>query len=114
MGQITQERFDKEKNYFSDVWQFRKKYAEVEENDAYWKAIVEESDQLCRKNDNSPFFIGLMLAVIFDVETRARQKNMKVPDMVHDMTNMLRKHYGLKSMEETLAHAIMQVIRENI
>jgi hypothetical protein len=80
---------------------------------SYWKAIVEESDQLCRKND-SPFFIGLMLAVIFDVETRARQKNMKVPDMVHDMFNMLRKHYGLKSVEETLAHAIMQVIRENM
>lgn len=37
---------------YQDVWNFHKKYSNVQTDDAYWEAVVDESGQIAKKYDN--------------------------------------------------------------
>ena len=55
-------------NLYKDVWNFHKKYSKVQTDDAYWKAVVSESNQIAKKYDNQKFPVSLLLAVVGELE----------------------------------------------
>lgn len=55
-------------NLYKDVWNLHKKYSNVQTDDAYWEAVVDESGQIAKKYDNHKFAIALLLAVIDELE----------------------------------------------
>ena len=55
-------------NIYKDVWNFHKKYADVKEDDAYWEAVVNESNQIAKQYDECKFVINLLLAVIDELK----------------------------------------------
>ncbi len=55
-------------NIYKDVWNFHKKYADVKEDDAYWEAAVNESNQIAKQYGECKFAINLLLAVIDELE----------------------------------------------
>ena len=60
-------------NLYKDVWNFHKKYSNVQTDDAYWEAVVDESGQIAKKYDNHKFAIALLLAVIDELERKAKE-----------------------------------------
>lgn len=60
---------------FTDVWNFFKKFYEVEDDDTYWDKTIEESDQIAKKYGNK-FANDLLISVIKEMERRL--KNLKV------------------------------------
>ena len=58
-------------NYFEiykDVWNFHKKYQQVQGADEYWEAIIKESDQIAKKYNNCKFVRSLLLAIVDEFE----------------------------------------------
>lgn len=50
------------KEMYSDVWLFHKKYINgVCDNDEYWEAVVNESNEIAKKHKENKFIIGLLL-----------------------------------------------------
>lgn len=55
-------------NMYKDVWNFHKKYSEVKTSEAYWNAVIEESDQIAKRYDNTKFIRDLLMSVIMELE----------------------------------------------
>ena len=58
-------------NYFEiykDVWNFHKKYQQVQSTDEYWEAVINESTQIAKKYDNCKFVRSLLLAIVDELE----------------------------------------------
>lgn len=55
-------------NLYKDVWNFHKKYSNVQIDDSYWQAVVDESGQIAKKYDNAKLAIALLFAVIAELE----------------------------------------------
>ena len=56
---------------YGDVFAFHKKFAEVQENDEYWSAVVDEASALYKRYENVPekeFAKQLILTVIDELE----------------------------------------------
>lgn len=56
---------------YGDVFAFHKKFAEVQESDEYWSAVVDEASALYRKYEGVPekeFAKQLILTVIDELE----------------------------------------------
>lgn len=50
------------KEMYSDIWLFHKKYINgVCDNDEYWEAVVNESNEIAKKHKENKFIIGLLL-----------------------------------------------------
>lgn len=63
-------------NYFEvykSVWEFHKKYAKLEDNDEFWEGVVSESGAISKKYENNKFVIALLLAVIDELERKAKE-----------------------------------------
>lgn len=60
---------------FTDAWKFYKKYADVQQSDEYWEAVVDESGQIAKKYDNAKPAIALILAAVEELERKARKWN---------------------------------------
>lgn len=55
-------------NIYKDVWNFHKKYQNVQTTDEYWQAVVNESNQITQKYKDCKFVIDLLLAVIEELK----------------------------------------------
>lgn len=55
-------------NIYKDVWNFHKKYADVKDDDVYWEAVVNASNQIAKHYGECEFVVNLLLAVIEELE----------------------------------------------
>lgn len=65
---MNNEELKQKYDMFTDCWKFYKKYADVKEDDAYWEAVVNESNEISKKYGECKFIINLVLAVIDELE----------------------------------------------
>ncbi len=70
---VTDEELKKVYGMFTDAWKFYKKYADVQQLDEYWEAVVDESGQLAKKYDNAKLAIALLLAAIDELERKSKE-----------------------------------------
>lgn len=70
---VTDEELKKVYGMFTDAWKFYKKYADVQQSDEYWEAVVDESGQLAKKYDNAKLAIALLLAAIDELERKSKE-----------------------------------------
>lgn len=55
------------------VLDFHRKYSKVEDTDEYWQGVVDESGKIAKKYSNHKFVIALLLAVIDELERKAKE-----------------------------------------
>ena len=58
-------------NYFEiykDIWNFHKKYQQIQATDEYWESLINEGNQIVNKHDKCKFVRALLLAVIDEFE----------------------------------------------
>lgn len=70
---VTDEELKKVYGMFTDAWKFYKKYADVQQSDEYWEAVVDESGQIARKYGNAKLAIALILAAIEELERKSKE-----------------------------------------
>ena len=70
---VTDEELKAVYGMFTDAWKFYKKYADVQQSDEYWKAVVDESGQIAKKYDNAKLAIALILAAIDELERKSKE-----------------------------------------
>ena len=69
---VTDEELKAVYGMFTDAWKFYKKYADVQQSDEYWEAVVDESGQIAKKYDNAKLAIALLLAAIDELERKSK------------------------------------------
>lgn len=47
-------------NTFTDCWRFYKKYAETKVTNEYWQNMIDESEQIVKKYNDSKFVVDLL------------------------------------------------------
>lgn len=70
---VTDEELKTVWGMFTDAWKFYKKYADVQQSDEYWEAVVDESGQIAKKYDNAKLAIALILAAIDELERKSKE-----------------------------------------
>lgn len=70
---VTDEELKKVYGMFTDAWKFYKKYADVQQSDEYWEAVVDESGQIAKKYGNAKFAIALILAAVEELERKSKE-----------------------------------------
>lgn len=70
---VTDEELKKVYGMFTDAWKFYKKYADVQQSDEYWEAVVDESGQIAKKYDNAKLAIALILAAVEELERKSKE-----------------------------------------
>lgn len=70
---VTDEELKTVWGMFTDAWKFYKKYADVQQSDEYWEAVVDESGQIAKKHDNAKLAIALILAAIDELERKSKE-----------------------------------------
>lgn len=59
---------------FTDVWNFFKRYYQVQNDDDYWDRAIEESNQIAVKYGNNKFANDLLISVIKEMERKLKAK----------------------------------------
>lgn len=64
---------------YKTVLDFHRKYSSILNTEEYWDSVVSESDAIARRYDNCRFVRDLLLAVINELERKAKEmmKNAK-------------------------------------
>ena len=70
---VTDEELKTVWGMFTDSWRFSKKYADVQQSDEYWEAVVDEYGQIAKKYDNAKLAIALILAAIEELERKSKE-----------------------------------------
>ena len=70
---VTDEELKTVWGMFTDAWKFYKKYADVQQSDEYWEAVVDEYGQIAKKYDNAKLAIALLLAAIDELERKSKE-----------------------------------------
>ncbi len=70
---VTDEELKTVWGMFTDSWRFYKKYADVQQSDEYWEAVVDEYGQIAKKYDNAKLAIALILAAIEELERKSKE-----------------------------------------
>lgn len=70
---VTDEELKTVWGMFTDAWKFYKKYADVQQSDEYWEAVVDESGQIAKKYDNAKLAIALILAAVEELERKSKE-----------------------------------------
>lgn len=70
---VTDEELKTVWGMFTDAWKFYRKYADVQQSDEYWEAVVDESGQIAKKYDNAKLAIALILAAIEELERKSKE-----------------------------------------
>lgn len=65
---VSNEELKQKYSMFTDCWRFYKKYADVQEDDSYWEAVVNESSAIAKQYGECKLIIDLVLAVITEFE----------------------------------------------
>jgi hypothetical protein len=64
-----------EQKFFTDFWNFRKKFYDPKDTESFWHSFMEEGDALGLKYKDSDFFQNLMLLEFEDVDRRFQDKH---------------------------------------
>lgn len=59
---------------FTASWRFYKKYADVQQSDEYWKAVMDEARQIVEQYNNSKLAIDLIIATMNEIERKTSKK----------------------------------------
>ena len=70
---VTDEELKKIYGMFTDAWKFYKKYADVQQSDEYWEAVVDESGQIAKKYGNAKLAIALILSAVEELERKSKE-----------------------------------------
>lgn len=70
---VTDEELKTVWGMFTDAWKFYKKYADVQQSDEYWEAVVDESGQIAKKYGNAKLAIALILAAVEELERKSKE-----------------------------------------
>lgn len=58
---------------FQDIWNFLKKYHDIEDTEEYWEKVVKESAAICAKHNNySEYCSQIIMATVEELERRAK------------------------------------------
>lgn len=63
---------------FTDAWRFYKKYADVQQADEYWEAMVDGADVIAKKYQNNKLCCDLILAVVDELERKSKEMKRSV------------------------------------
>ena len=63
---------------FTDCWRFYKKYADVQQADEYWEAMVAEADVIAKKYQNNKLCRDLIFAVVDELERKSKEMKQSV------------------------------------
>ena len=74
----TNEELREVYNIFSDSWKFFKKFADVQQTDEYWSALVDAADLVARKHQNSRLCKDLVLAATAELERKNKEMRQNV------------------------------------
>lgn len=58
---------------YADIWSFHKRYYDVSDSDDYWEAVIDDANTLYKKYDNSKFAKSLVMAVMEELERKAKE-----------------------------------------
>lgn len=64
----SEEELKRKYDMLTDTWKLYRKFADVKEDDEYWKQLVDESCQITRKYGECRFIINLVSAVMNELE----------------------------------------------
>ena len=73
----TKEEMSAENKLWRDVYEFRKEFYQGENDDAYWRKLVDSADALCKKHTETPLVCGLVKSCVDDIEARFKAKKNK-------------------------------------
>lgn len=59
--------------YFAQAWNFFKKFYDVQDNEQYWDAVVQEAGQII-ENYNYPLCKAVILAIIDELDRKYKAK----------------------------------------
>lgn len=60
---------------YKSVLNYHRKYSQVGSDDDYWKEVFESAHAIEREFNNSKFVTSLLVAVINELERKARQQD---------------------------------------
>lgn len=58
---------------FTDAWKFYKKYADVQQSDKYWEALITEADTIVKKYQNDKLCRDLIIAAMSELERKSKE-----------------------------------------
>ena len=58
---------------YADIWNFHKRYYKISDSDDYWEAVIDDANALYKKYDNSKLAKSLVLAVMEELERKAKE-----------------------------------------
>lgn len=58
---------------YKTVLDFHRKHSRVEDTDRYWESVIDESEQISKKYGGQKFVVNLLLAVISELERKAKE-----------------------------------------
>lgn len=70
---VSSEELKRKYDMFTECWRLFKKYADVKNDDEYWESVVSESNAIAKQYGNCRFVRDLLLAVISELETKAKE-----------------------------------------
>ena len=65
---------------YKTVLDFHRKHSKAEDTDQYWESVIDESEQISKKYGGQKFVVNLLLAVLTELERKAKELrgNVKV------------------------------------
>ncbi len=62
-------------NAYTDCWRFYKKHVEAKITDEYWKNMINESEQIAKKYNDSKFVVDLLVVTCDELQRVFMRKN---------------------------------------
>ena len=69
MASVITSEVPEEQRFMSDFWNLRKQFYNGEEQEEFWAELIDHSDELSRKYQNS-YFDQLILVCVDDIDRR--------------------------------------------
>ena len=69
---VTDEELKAVYGMFTDAWKLYKKYADVQQEDEYWEALIAEADAVEKKHQNNKLCRDLILAAMSELERKSK------------------------------------------
>jgi hypothetical protein len=60
-------------NLYQEIWNFHKKYRQVQPDDEYWDAVITDSTTIANQYKDNKFAVALILAVVDELERKSRE-----------------------------------------
>lgn len=77
MASVEANKIPDEQSFMGEYWNFRKKFYQPEESNAYWEALLDESEGICQKyisTDVSDYVNQIIIVCLSDIEERWKKQ----------------------------------------